>query len=538
MISLPKNFINALLSGLLMALSWPTYGLSLLMFVAWVPLLMIEHEIQIEESILHKNWKIFGYSYLSFFLFNIIAIHWLWLVEVNKVGAFVPTIILNALLMSIFFMLYHWVKKNIGTIGGLICLPLIWIIFEKMHLEWELNWPWLNLGNVFANDPKWVQWYSVTGALGGTFWVLIINILAFYFLKVYRVSRERKYLYQLGLSLVLGIGIPLVLSYILYFQFEETGEEVEVLLLQPELDPYHEKYQKSPMQMAQQFTTMMEKAAPKTQLIVGPETALPGRGNVWFHAMNTDPIIGLVRASLPSENAVLITGMDVVEIVDKEGKDVNYDAQSNQYYKRYNAAVQIEAGGKSQMYIKSKLVPMVEYFSYQHLIMPLLGQSMMDFGGATSTLSRPLEPIVFTHSKNRIKAAPTVCYESVFGEYTSKFVKKGANLITISTNDSWWQNSQGHKQLLAYARLRAIENRRYIARSANSGISAFIDPRGAIYAQLPYLYEGVLADKVQLLEKKTFYTENGDYLARIALLIMGIVLGYIVAMKLKRFLPK
>ncbi len=532
-----KNSVYSLISGLLMAFSWPTYGFPFLMFVAWVPLLLIEHEMSLEEGMKRKSLKIFAWSYLTFFIFNIIAIHWLWRVEVNKVGAFVPTIILNALLMSVFFLFYHRVKKNIGTIGGLIALPLIWIVFEKMHLEWELNWPWLNLGNAFADYPKWIQWYSLTGTLGGTIWVLAINSAIFYYYKIYLVTRKKHYFQRIGFILLVGIGIPSVLSWIMYYQFEETGEEVEVLLLQPEVDPYQEKYEKTALQLAHQLADLMKKAAPSTPLIVGPETALPGRGGVLLHTISTDPILELARAGLPNSNSLLVTGMDVVEMVNQEGKDVNFDTSSGQYYKRYNAAVQLDGKGNSQMYVKSKLVPMVEYFSYQNLIMPLLGETMIDFGGSTSTLSRPLEPKVFTNEYNTIKVAPTVCYESVFGEYTSEFVKQGANLITISTNDSWWQDSQGHKQLLAYARLRAIENRRYIARSANSGISAFIDPRGEIISQLPYLYEGVLSDKVQLLEKQTYYTRHGDYLARIAFLLVGILLGYIVAIRLKKYLP-
>lgn len=111
------------------------------------------------------------------------------------------------------------------------------------------------------------------------------------------------------------------------------------------------------------------------------------------------------------------------------------------------------------------------------------------------------------------------------------YVKKGANLLTIVTNDSWWGYSQGHKQLLAYAKLRAIETRRDIARAANSGISAHINSRGDIVEELPYGYKGALMAKVNLIDKETFYTKSGDFLSRICLFVIGALLLFIPGRK-------
>jgi len=95
-------------------------------------------------------------------------------------------------------------------------------------------------------------------------------------------------------------------------------------------------------------------------------------------------------------------------------------------------------------------------------------------------------------------------------------VENGANFLSIITNDAWWGDTQGHQQHLSYARLRAIENRRYVARSANTGISAIINSRGDILKTLAYEERGSISGRVGIQNELTFYSQYGDYLARIA----------------------
>jgi len=143
-------------------------------------------------------------------------------------------------------------------------------------------------------------------------------------------------------------------------------------------------------------------------------------------------------------------------------------------------------------------------------------------GGSISTLTTQDYRAVFSNGKNTI--APIICYESVYGEYVTDYVKKGADFLAIITNDGWWNTSQGHKQHLSIARLRAIENRRSIARSANTGISAFINQKGDIEHFLPYGKTGALRANIATNTATTYYTEQGDYIFRIAMLVMLIVL--------------
>jgi apolipoprotein N-acyltransferase len=162
----------------------------------------------------------------------------------------------------------------------------------------------------------------------------------------------------------------------------------------------------------------------------------------------------------------------------------------------------------------------VENFPYKSLLQPILGDAMIDLGGTVSTKTTQTERSVFTNVKG-VSLAPIICYESVYGSYVSDYVTNGAQFLAIITNDAWWNNTQGHKQHLSLARLRAIENRKWIARSANTGISAIINPTGDIVQSLGYDKEGVLKGKVYPNDTITFYAKQGDYLARIAI-FMGL----------------
>lgn len=115
--------------------------------------------------------------------------------------------------------------------------------------------------------------------------------------------------------------------------------------------------------------------------------------------------------------------------------------------------------------------------------------------------------------------APIICYESIYADYVSKFVDKGAQIIFIITNDGWWKDTGGYQQHSMYAKLRAIESRRYIARTANTGISSIINHLGETEISLGWDIRGVIEYSIPLLNNKTFYVRHGDYIGRISAFI-------------------
>jgi apolipoprotein N-acyltransferase len=160
-----------------------------------------------------------------------------------------------------------------------------------------------------------------------------------------------------------------------------------------------------------------------------------------------------------------------------------------------------------------------------------LGKLAINLGGTIGSLGTDKIRKVFK-TTNSVKIAPTICYESIFGEFFSEFVRNGAQIMCIITNDGWWGNTAGHRQHFAFAHLRAIETRRSIARSANTGISAFIDQRGDAHQVTKYWEPAVIKGTINANSKLTFYVKHGDYLARMAVLCGALLLILTIAMDL------
>jgi len=167
---------------------------------------------------------------------------------------------------------------------------------------------------------------------------------------------------------------------------------------------------------------------------------------------------------------------------------------------------------------------------YKSILEPLLGNLLLDFGGTVMTRATQENRSVF-NTKSKILVAPVICYESMYGEYMTEYVRNGAQLIAIITNDGWWGNSPGHKQLLSYSKLRSIELRRSIVRSANTGISAIINEKGDVINSIGYEKNGIINDKVFVSNKLTFYAKYGDYIFRISLFFFIIIFLFFFAKK-------
>ena len=152
------------LSGLLLGFGFPVSPLTPLMFIGFVPLLMIEKEIA-ESRPEPAKWEVFKYAYHAFVVWNIISTYW-----VANAASFAASFIaiwLNSFFMTIPFILFHQTRKMMPRNFMYIAFIVNWMAWEFLHLRWEISWPWLTLGNSFAQYPSWVQWYEYTGVFGG-----------------------------------------------------------------------------------------------------------------------------------------------------------------------------------------------------------------------------------------------------------------------------------------------------------------------------------------------------------------------------------
>ena len=530
-----KYIILSLLSAVLLSISWPTYGIPFFIFFAFVPLLLMEQEISKFSKINKKGWVVFGLTYLAFFIWNVVTTGWLYHAKNpdgnNSLLAVAIPVIVNSLLMSLVFQLYYWYKKVRGTYFGLVFFVAIWLSFERFHLNWEFTWPWLNLGNAFSEYPQLIQWYDTIGATGGSFWILLINVFAFYTLRIWQAGRIRKDLVKNISILTVIIVLPLLISIYKYNSYQEKPVgEVTTLLLQPKLDPYTEKYSKDSLQILGELLTLAEEnSKTKVDFFIAPETAFPGNGSLSENGFNKSTSIAIAKEFLGKHpQSIFLTGASTHKFLFDEAETEDYSTkiQEGVWVNSYNSALQIIPNQEVEVYHKAKLVPGVEIFPYIRYLKPILGDAMLDFGGANSSLGIDKERKVFSNRFNKAKMAPIICYESIYGEYVTDYVKNGANLLAIMTNDSWWDNTEGHKQLLSYARLRAIETRREIVRAANSGISAHINARGDILQDTFYDDRTALLVKANLLEEKSIYTKIGDLISRIAIFVLGFLIIY------------
>ncbi|WP_407401178.1 apolipoprotein N-acyltransferase [Chryseobacterium sp.] len=542
-----KYILLSLISAVLLSLSWPTYGIPFFIFVALVPLLMMEHEISKFTKYKRKGWIIFGLSYLCFVIWNIVTTGWLYGAKnpdgSHSLMAVVFPVLVNSLLYSLVFQCYHWYKNAQGTYWGLAFFVAIWMSFEKFHLNWEFTWPWLNLGNAFADYPRIIQWYDTLGATGGSFWILIINVFIFYTIRTWEAGRKRNALIRNSSIVALLIILPMMISLISYNNFNEKSVgEVGVLLLQPDLDPYAEKYAKDSITIQNELLTLANQHSQgKIDYYIAPETALPGRGSISETAFEKSFLMNNVKSFLGKHpQSVFATGISSHRFyldsnhLPKEAYQINQEI----WVENYNSAVQIVPNQKVEVYHKGKLVPGVEIFPYMSVLKPLLGDAMLNLGGSVVSLGTDKERVSFSNPYNKGKMAPIICYESIYGEFVTEYVKKGANFLAIMTNDSWWGVSQGHQQLLSYAKLRAIETRREIARAANSGISAHIDARGDIVEDTIYGDKTALYAKVKLYDTQTFYVKSGDLLTRFSIFALGFLIAYFFIKRIQNRLDK
>lgn len=510
----------AFLSGLLIAAAWPTRGFAPLAFVAFVPLLFLQDRIGDKEN--PKKGKIFLLSLIAFLTWNALTTWWIW--KTTAAGT-IGTIILNSVFMTTVFWAYHFVKTKLyDNKKGYYILIIFVLAFEYLHLNWQLNWPWLNLGNVFSHYYTWVQWYEWTGSAGGTVWVLAVNILIYkLFIRETFTSAKRSHLIKSSIIILSVVCIPLIISKILYHSYKETGDDVEIVVVQPNLDPYSEEFTLTPDQILKRN---LEVAIPliteNTRFVVSPESAI--QENIWLDNIDNYYSINRLRSVVEYfPQTCYVIGLGPYGMV-PDGDEKDFAARKfgdvDKYYYAYNTAALINTDS-IQLYHKSKLTPGVEAMPSWWFVRPLANMAI-DLGGTSGTLKKDTEARVLSFDNHKV--GTLICYESAFGGYATEFVKKGADMLFVITNDGWWGNTPGHKQHLEFSSLRAIETRRSIARSANTGISAFINQKGDIVEQSKYWEQTALRNTIKTNDKQTFYVRYGDYIYKVSVFLTALLL--------------
>lgn len=522
-----QRLLLAVFSGVLFSLSWTSWHMGIVLFFAFIPLLIIEDYLY-DNRQRYRSVQAFLYSYLAFFVWNAISTWWIYYATLFGV---VMAVTCNSLFMAIVFWLFHITRRRLGNQLGYFALLVFWLSFEIIHINWDLSWTWLTLGNGFSRNLRLIQWYEFTGVLGGSFWVLMVNILL--------ISIFRNYFFRKGLLkmrsniiiLIFFIIVPITYSMIRFYTYKEKANPVSFVIIQPNIDPYTDKFDGLTEQ--EQLDIIINLADSltdeNTDFVIGPETALPN--GIWENDIETYYNIQTCKNFVNKyPNARFILGVSsyrMYEPGEKMSSTARQYRGTNDYYESYNTSIQIEKGQKIQLYHKSKLVLGVEMMPFPK-VFKLLGDFAVELGGISGSLGMQDERDVFWSPNDSIQVAPTICYESIYGEFMTGFIKNGADFILVITNDGWWRDTPGYSQHLSFSSLRAIENRRSIARSANTGISCFINQKGEILQPTGWWVPAAIKGEINSNDKLTFYAKRGDYIGRIAEFFSIIIILYFI----------
>ncbi len=475
------------------------------------------------------------YHYSAFVLWNAITTFW---VCNATVGGGLFAIFANALQMSLIFGLFRLSKKKFTGSLPYIFLAVAWIAWERFYFDAEISWPWLVLGNSFARTTWAVQWYEITGHLGGSLWIWACNLGLFGFMVALSDGRWSAWNRKAKAAAVTGLGAVMILPFVSsavigkeYRGSMDSPEKLAVLIVQPNIDPYN-KFQAMTQdqqnailegQIKQHLTSRRNDSTAAPLLVIAPETFTSDiicgaydRSRTWRRFTST-------LKDYPNVN--MLFGASSYEYIQSE-EAPSHTARKlyeDNWYESHNSALMIDGSSRTEIFHKNKLVVAVEMTPYPAVfckIDDLLGGVMGRCIGQDGISLLNVQNI----DNENIPVGCAVCYESIYGEYYTDYVRKGARAMTIITNDAWWGDTPGYRQHLSYASLRAIETRRAIARCANTGISAIIAPSGEILQPTPWWEPAVIEGQIPLRDDLTFYVEHGDITGRVCSFIFCLLL--------------
>lgn len=517
-------FLLSLASGILLSLPWlfPNLGWSL--FFAFVPLLLAEDRF-IRPDV-RPNTFLFYPAFIAFLVWNVLSTWWIGYVSITGMLLLAG---FNALIMSLVWLAGSVVRRQYGALPGFFSLVIFWICFEFLQYHWAIQWPWLTLGNGLANSVKMIQWYEFSGVLGGTLWILFSNILIFYFIKY---LFEKSFLNALKLAgyILILISVPVLLSYHLYSRYSEKGNSMNVAVLQPDIDPYTEKFSgmSQDLQIRKLVSLTESVVSDSTDLIIAPETAFP---TMWEDSIlsgnNSMPSVSEIIRKFPNVSFLVgamtkrkFNSGETVSETARLSTDRSYSFDIFNSVLLFDRIEKIQIGHKSILVSGVEKMPFQKYFSF-------LDQFALNLGGTNGSLASAAAPTTLT-LVNGVKIGPVICFESAFGGHSADLVKSGAQLLVVITNDGWWRDSPGIWQHFGYSRIRAIETRRSIACSANTGLSGFVNQRGDVIKKSGVNSSEAFCSKISLSDEITFYAENGDIIGRISFLLSGLIAIYLL----------
>jgi len=495
-----KDILLCLLSAVLFVLSLSNIDLEFFAWFAFVPLLFALDGKELLES--------FGCGFLTGFASFLGALYWI-IVAVHTYG-YIPVVPSGLILLllvgylslfyGVFALIHHFLRQRLGS-QAVFFAPFVWVSMEFLRSFFLTGFPWAMVGHTQYLNLPFVQMADLTGVYGLSFVILLVNATVYLILRRWSL---KQFPYRAGAMTVIALLASLVYGYTRIHAIDRKVSQQPVLkvaVTQGNIDQsikWDESFQKQTLKIYERLSLRVAQERP--DLIIWPETATP----FFFQdAKEYQPLV----LNIPKETgASLLFGSPSYTVKD-------------QRVSHYNSAYLISPGGEIVgKYDKIHLVPFGEYVPLKDLLffMGSLGEGIGDFksGKEATLLSLP-----------QTRFGVVICFEIIFPDLCRQFVKKGAEFLVTLTNDAWFGRTSAPYQHMAIATFRAVENRVFIARAANTGISGFIDPKGKIISHGGIFTEEAMNETIRRMNEKTFYTLYGDVFAWVCAACTVFVLG-------------
>ncbi len=369
----------------------------------------------------------------------------------------------------------RWTRHSrIGVLAG---FPALWVLFE-----WSRSWlftgfPWL-MGGYAHTDTVLASWAPVVGIYGLGFIVALSAALLYQILQHAQQKDYRGAGWHAG-----GLLLPWLVALLLgsFSWTRDVGEPISVALSQPNI-PQDIKW--LPVQRNKTLQLLRQSVGEnhRADLLIWPENAIPA----FYH--QAGPFINAIAAQARDNNLGIISGIPYQRTDETTGQRMIHNSIAG-------------FGMASGEYHKQKLVPFGEYVPLQSVLRGVISffdLPMSDFRPGP----RHQAPLELRKGDRTLSIAPYICYEIVYPDFVRQLGRDSSLLLTIS-DDSWFGKSIGPDQHLQMVRMRALENGRYIMRGTNTGLTALVDPAGAIISQAPQFEQATLRGEVRQVEGTT-----------------------------------
>jgi apolipoprotein N-acyltransferase len=494
----------AFISGGLLFLSFPKYGIGYVAWIALVPLLLALHKTSVKSALIT--------GFCTGLVFNVGLIYWISLVVVNygylPLAVGLVAMLFLAAYLSIYIALFaggiaYLREKGISQI---IAAPLLWTCLEYLKSHLLTGFPWENLAYSQYLNPHVIQIADIAGIYGIAFVIVFINAVISNLLKYSLPGYDGKG-WQRPVREAAG-ALLLLIAIFIYGDLRikevqaqlKTAPSMDVALIQGNIDQSVKWDPQNQQETLMTYKSLSNlKSASGSGLIVWPETAVP----FYFQDMD-DRSRQVYQVAKETGNWLLFGSPSYI----KESGSASY----------LNSAFLISPAGRiSGRYDKVHLVPYGEYVPLRSWF-PFIGKLVVGVGDFRA--GGGYHPLAM----NNHQIGVLICYEAIFPEASRTYKNKGAELLVNITNDAWFGFSSAPYQHLSMTVFRAVENRLYVVRAANTGISAIVDPAGKIVARTALFVGTSLSGQVRFIDSRTFYMAYGDAFVYLCLISLAVIL--------------